>query len=193
MATETHGTHGGLAAPAVEERPFAIVGYVDTPAEIFRTCEALRDAGYKKFDAHTPFPVHGLENAMGLKPSRLPWVVLVAALTGLSSAILMQWWMGVVDYPLNIGGKTPFTPPSWVPVGFELTILFSALGTFFGMWIMNGLPRFFHPVMQHPSFQRASDDRFFVSVETTDPNYDSDRTRRLLEGLGVKEIAEVQP
>lgn len=180
------------AAPAAV-KPYALVGYLDTPAALYHACEALRDAGYKRFDAHTPFPVHGLENAMGLKPSRLPWIVLACAAAGFASAVAMQYWMSVVDYPLNIGGKVPFTPPSWVPITFELTILLSAFGSFFGMWIMNGLPRLFHPVMQHPSFQRASDDRFFVSVESTDANYDSDRTRRLLEGLGVKEVAEVQP
>ena len=98
--------------PAAPVKPFGLVGFVETPAQVFHACEALRDAGYKKFDAHTPFPVHGLENAMGLKPSRLPWVVLACAATGLSGAFLMQWWMSVVDYPLNIGGKTQFTIPN---------------------------------------------------------------------------------
>jgi hypothetical protein len=157
MATADHAA----AAPAAPVKPFALVGYLDTPATLFHACEALRDAGYKKFDAHTPFPVHGLENAMGLRPSRMPWIVLACAFAGFTSAVAMQYWMSVVDYPLNVGGKAPFSPPNWVPIGFELTILLSAFGAFFGMWIMNGLPRFFHPVMQHPSFQRATDDRFF--------------------------------
>jgi hypothetical protein len=102
-------------------------------------------------------------------------------------------WMTVIDYPLIIGGKPFLTLASYVPITFELTILFSAFGTFFGMWGLNRLPRYFHPVMQHPHFGRASDDRFFVSIESTDPNYDSARTRTLLEGLGAREVTEVQP
>lgn len=178
------------AAPA---NPFALVGYFESAPDIYKACEGLRDAGYKNFDAHTPFPVHGLENAMGLRPSRLPWIVLVMGVTGFASGLLMQIWMSVIDYPMIIGGKPFLTLPSYVPVCFELTILFSAFGTFFGMWGLNRLPRYFHPVMQHPQFGRASDDLFFVSVESTDPNYDSSRTRQMLEKLGARDVIEVMP
>lgn len=174
-------------------KPFGLVGYCNDPKTLYHACEALRDAGYKSFDAHTPFPVHGLEVAMGLKPSRLPWIVLACGLTGAASALLMMIWMTVIDYPIIIGGKPHLTLPSYVPITFELTVLFSAFGTFFGMWGLNGLPRYFHPVMQHPNFHKVTDDKFFVSVEATDPNYDSVRTRELLEKLGFSELAEVQP
>ena len=174
-------------------KPFGMVGFFETPAQIYHACESLRDAGYKAFDAHTPFPVHGLEQAMGLKRSRLPWIVLACAITGFSSALLMMVYMNVWDYPLVIGGKPFMTIPSYVPICFELTILFSAFGSFFGQWGLNGLPKFFDPIMQHPSFHRASDDRFFISVEAKDPNYDSNRTRQMLEGLGARELTEVQP
>lgn len=170
-------------------KPFAVVGYFDTPADLYHACEALRDAGVKQLDAHTPFPVHGLEKAMGLPASKLPWLVLGAGLTGLASAFLMQWWMGGIDYPINISGKPPFAAASSVPVGFELTVLFSAFGTFFGMWAMNGLPRFHHPVMEHPSFGAATDDKFFVSVEAADPKYGE--AKALLAKLGAHEVAEV--
>jgi len=179
--------------PETASKPFGLVGYFDTPADLYHACEKLRDQGYKDFDAHTPFPVHGLENAMGLRPSRLPWIVLACGLTGAGSALLMQIWMTVVDYPLIIGGKPFLTLPSYVPITFELTVLFSAFGTFFGMWGLNKLPRFFHPVMQHPSFGKATDDKFFVSIEATDPKYDSQKTRALLETLGAQELAEVMP
>lgn len=183
------------ASPTVgnSEKPFALVGYFDDTKTLYHACEALRDAGYKSFEAHTPFPVHGLEQAMGLKPSRLPWIVLAAGLTGAFSALLMMIWMTVIDYPIIIGGKPHLTLASYVPITFELTILFSAFGTFFGMWGLNKLPMFFHPVMQHPNFHKATDDKFFVSVEATDPNYDPVRTRELLEKLGIRELAEVQP
>jgi hypothetical protein len=174
-------------------RSAAVVAFFDTPAQIFHACEALRDAGYRDFDAHTPFPVHGLEKAMGLPPSRLPWFVLACGLTGLSTAFLMQWWMGGIDYPLNISGKPPFAWASSVPIGFELTVLFSAFGTFFGMWGMNGLPRFYHPVVKHPSFGRASDDKFFVSIEASEPKYDPVAIKQLLEKLGAHEAQEVSP
>ena len=130
---------------------------------------------------------------MGIKPSRLPWIVIACAIAGFSSALAMMIYMHVYDYPLVIGGKPFLTLPSYVPITFELTILFSAFGAFFGMWGLNMLPKFFDPVMQHPSFVRATDDKFFVVVQSKDPNYDSVRTRQTLEGLGVQELLEVQP
>lgn len=171
----------------------AVVAFFDTPADLYHGCEALRDAGYRDFDAHTPFPVHGLEKAMGLRPSKLPWIVLCAGLTGLVSAFGMQWWMGGVDYPLNISGKPSFAWASSVPIGFELTVLFSAFGAFLGMWGMNGLPRFYHPVVKHPSFGRATDDKFFVSIESKDSKYDPSELKKLLEKLGAREALEVEP
>jgi len=181
------------AATVQGKGPWGVVGYLETPAELYKACEGLRDAGYKKFDAHTPFPVHGLENAMGLKPSKLPFIVFGAALTGAASALAMMIYMNVIDYPMNIGGKPYLTLPSYVPITFELTILFSAFAAFFGCWGLNLLPKFFDPVMQHPQFGRATDDLFFVAVEATDPNFDARKTRALLEGLGVKDLQEVAP
>jgi hypothetical protein len=165
----------------------------ETPTALYRACEGLRDAGYKGFDAHTPFAVHGLEKAMGLPPSRLPWIVLCMGATGLTSAFLMMWWMGGVDYPLNISGKPPFALASSIPIMFELTVLFSAFGCFFGMWGLNRLPTYYHPVFKHPSFGRASDDRFFISVPVEDAKFDRLKTRELLERLGGREVEEVTP
>jgi len=173
-------------------KPFALVGYFDTPAQLYHACEKLRDAGYKKFDCHAPFAVHGLERAMGVGPSRLPWIVLAMGIVGFTAAITMQWWMLAVDYPMNISGKQLFPIPPYVPITFELTVLLSAFGCFFGMWGLNLLPMYFHPVMQHPSFHRATDDKFFVAVECKDPNYNAERTRRLLEEDGAQELLEVE-
>jgi hypothetical protein len=174
-------------------RPFAIVGVFDTPAQLFHACEELRDAGYQHFDAHTPFPVHGLERAMGLAPSRLPWIVLLGGFTGLFSMIALAWYTQGYDYPLNISGKEPFSYQAFVPLFFELTVLFSALACFFGMWGMNRLPTYFHPVMQHPMFPRATDDKFLLSVESRDPKFDLAQTRELLEKVGAQDVAEVMP
>ena len=194
MATSEATTPGsGQGTGPAGNPPWGLVGWVQTAPHIYRACEALRDAGYKQFDAHTPFPVHGLEHAMGLKPSKLPWIVLACAILGAASALLMMIWMNVIDYPMNIGGKPYLTLPSYVPIAFELTILLSAFGAFFGNWGLSKLPKFFDPVMRHSSFHRASDDRFFVSVESKDANFDLARTRAFLEGLGVQDVEEVAP
>lgn len=175
------------------ERPFGIVARFDGPADLTHACEGIRDAGYKKFDAHTPFPVHGLERAMGIGPSKIPWIVLGGGITGLLTGLALQGWVHLSAYPQNISGKPNFALPAYVPIMFELTVLLSAFGCFFGLWALCGLPRPFHPVMQHRSFERATDDGFFISIEAADPRYDSAATRALLEKLGGKEIEEVLP
>ncbi|WP_426745466.1 DUF3341 domain-containing protein [Myxococcus faecalis] len=175
------------------ERAHAVVGYCRTPSELFLACAALRDGGYTRFDAHTPFPVHGLEKAMGVAQSRLPFIVLVMGLLGGGGGLALQWWTSAVDYPLVIGGKPFFALEFAVPVTFELTILLAAFGTFFGLWALCRLPRFFDPVMQHPEFGRATDDLFFICVETADPRFHPDQTRALLERHGVQDLKEVLP
>ncbi len=182
---------GEAAAPAGEI--FGLMGYFETPAALYRACEALRDAGYQRFDAHTPFPVHGLEKAMGLRPTRFPWLVLGGGVTGLASAVALAWYTQAVDYPLNISGKPAFSYQAFIPVFFEITILLAALTCFFGLWAANGLPRFFHPTFTHPSFHRATDDAFFLSVESADPRFDRVATQKLLADLGARELEEVKP
>lgn len=181
------GALAGLPPASVH----ALMGWYETPAELYRACEALRDAGYRRFDAHTPFAVHGLEHAMGLRPSRLPWIVLGGGLFGLFGSVALAWYTQGYDYPQNISGKEAFSFQAYVPVFFELTVLCAAFAAFFGLWAMNRLPRFSHPVHAHPSFPRATDDAFFISVEAADPEYDSVATRRLLAGLGARELQEV--
>jgi Protein of unknown function (DUF3341) len=170
---------------------WGLVGVTDSPAQIFHVCEKLRDEGYKSFDAHTPFPVHGLERAIGVPASKVPWISLGGGIFGLSFMVWLSWYTNN-DYPLNISGKQPFSWQVYVPLYFELMVLFASFGTFFGMWGLNKLPAFFHPVMQHPMFPRASDDRFLVSIEAKDAKYDLVKTRALLEKLGVHDIEEVQ-
>jgi len=171
--------------------PFAICGRFDSPAGIFHCCEALRDKGYTQFDAHTPFPVHGLEKAMGLKPSRLPFIVLGGGVFGFSLALWLQTWTHLYFYPQNISGKPLFAFPAMVPILFELTVLFASFGAFFGMWALNGLPAFYHPVMNYSKFPTFSDDQFLVSVEAADPKFDAAAVRALLASLGAQDIEEV--
>ena len=173
------------------ESAFGLVARYRTPAAVVHVCEQLRDAGYSRFDAHTPYPIHGLERAMGLRPSRLPFIVLACALVGGVGALALQIWVHSVAYPQNIAGKPFFALPAYVPVTFELTILLSAFGTFFGMWGLMRLPRFFHPVMRHPSFACVSDDGFLISVEASDARFDREGTETLLREAGGEEIEEV--
>ena len=154
------------------------------PGDLIDACEKVRDAGYSRWDAHTPFPVHGLDAAMGIRGTRLPWLVLCGGLSGLGLALLMQWWMNAVDYPFMISGKPFFGLPAVVPVAFELTILLSAVTTFIGMLALNGLPRHHHPVFRGELYARATSDRFLVVIEAADPRFDAAGTLEFMESLG---------
>ncbi|MBU1072330.1 DUF3341 domain-containing protein, partial [bacterium] len=124
--------------------------------------------------------------------TRLPWLVLAGGLAGLALALLMQWWMNAVDYPFWISGKPFFGIPAAVPVAFELTVLLSALTTFFGMWALNGLPRHHHPLFNSERFKRATADRFFISLEAADPRFHPERTRAFAETLGAQDVEAVE-
>lgn len=183
MATETNEAQRGA-----DETPALLLAEFSTPAEVLHAAEKLRDAGYTQFDTHSPFPIHGMDAAMGLKDSKLGLIVFPAGLTGTTAAFLMMWWMNGVDYPLVIGGKPPGALPSMVPIMFELTILFSAFATVFGMFHLNRLPRHHHPIFNSERFKGFSDDKFFVSVESSDPKWSADRTQKLLEECGPAHV-----
>ena len=167
------------------EAPALLLAEFDTPGDCLHAAEALRDAGYKHFDTHTPFPVHGMDAAMGLGDSKLGLIVFPIGLTGTCLAFLMMHWMNNIDYPIIIGGKPASVSsiPSMVPIMFELTVLLSAFATVFGMLGLNKLPRHHHPIFNSEKFAAFSNDKFFVSVESTDPKWSTDKTRKLLENL----------
>ena len=151
-----------------------------SPHDLVRAAERVREAGYTKWDAHTPFPVHGLDSAMGIRPTRLPYLVLCAGIAGAASGLLMQWWMNAVDYPIIISGKPFNSLPADIPVTFELTVLLAALTAFLGMLIANALPRFHHPLFSTAAFRRVTTDAFFLAIEAKDPRFDRAATERLL-------------
>jgi hypothetical protein len=165
------------------DKPALLLAEYKTPARCMHAAERLRDAGYTKFDAHTPFPVHGMDKAMGLPDSRLGWIVIVCALTGTSCAFLMMWWMNCYDYPIVIGGKPPSVSSiaSMVPIMFELTILFSAFAAVFGMFGLNKIPQHNHAIFVSDRFKSFSTDKFWISVEAGDPKFKLEKTRELLE------------
>ena len=170
----------------------ALMTDFESPSQFMQACVKVRDAGFKHWDAHSPFPVHGLDDAMGIRGTRLPWIVLVGGITGFSAALLMQWWMNAVDYPYIISGKPLLGLPANFPVMFELTVLFSAFACFFGMWGLNGMPRWHHPLLANDRFRRASQDRFYVVIEARDPKFDSEKTRAFLASLGGAVVEEVR-
>jgi Protein of unknown function (DUF3341) len=173
-------------------KPALYLAEFDSPDSLLHAAEKVRDAGYQKWDVHTPYPMHGMDAAMGLGDSRLGWIVLIMALTGLSAGVAMIAWMNGVDYPIIIGGKPPISIPSMVPICFELTILFSALGTVFGMFGLNALPRHHHPIFNSERFKGFSTDKFFISVEAEDPQFDVGSTRRFLDTLHPTHVELVE-
>ena len=171
---------------------FGALAEFASPEALYRACEGVRDAGYTRWDAHAPFPVHGLERAMGLRASRLPWITLVMALGGAATGIGLQGWVATIAYPLVISGKPFFSWPAFVPVTFELAVLGGAVGTVFGMLALNQLPTFFHPLFGSARFERATDDGFFVSIESWDPQFDPTRTVELLRRLGAEHVELIE-
>ncbi len=175
-----------------KKRPALLLAEFDKPEALMHAAEKVRDAGYEKWDVHTPYPLHGMDAAMGLGDSRLGWIVLIMALTGLASAAGLMIWANGIEYPIIIGGKPPISYPSMVPICFELTILFSALGTFFGMMGLNQLPKHHHPVFNSDRFKAFSTDKFFISVEAADTKFDAAQTKRFLESLHPAHVELVE-
>ena len=155
--------------------------------------ERVRDAGFVNFDAFAPFPIHGLDEAMGVPAGRLPLVVLGGGVTGAAAALLMQWWMNGWDYRYIISGKPFFGLPAAIPITFELTILLAAIGGFVGLWVANRLPEFYHPVVTSARFRaRGTTDRFFILVQADDPKFDPAATRSFLADIGALHVDELE-
>ena len=160
---------------------FGLLAEYDTPGQLLKASRAIRDAGYERWDTFTPFPVHGIERAMGIKMTVLPWIVLGAGLTGFATAVVLQWWTNAYDYPFIVSGKPFWSIPANVPVMFELTVLFSAITSLVGMLMLNGLPHPSHPLDLKERFARVTDDKFFLLIQANDPKFDEVETRELLE------------
>jgi mono/diheme cytochrome c family protein len=171
---------------------YGILAEYDTPTDLVRACKKVRDAGYTRWDTYTPFPIHGIEKAMGIPYTKLPWFVLAMAMTGLGTAIWLQWWTNAVDYPWLISGKPFFSWPANVPVMFELTILFSAFAALGGMLFLNNLPLPSHPLDLKERFRRVSDDKFFLVIEARDPKFDEADTRTLVEATAPVVLEDVE-
>ncbi|HEV8245742.1 MAG TPA: quinol:electron acceptor oxidoreductase subunit ActD [Polyangiaceae bacterium] len=183
--------HQPEETPAGPAPLHALLAEYDTPAQIVAASRKVRDAGFTRWDTYTPFPVHGIDKAMGIKMTILPWIVLGAGLTGLATAITLQWWTNAYDYPWLISGKPFWSIPANVPIMFELTVLFSAITTLVGMLMLNNLPLPSHPLDRIKRFARSTDDKFFLVIEAADPKFDEEETRALIESTGPHAIEEV--
>jgi hypothetical protein len=189
--------------PVASEDLFGLAAeFVDTPG-IYHAAEKTYAAGYKWFDCHVPFPVHGLDRVMGIKMTILPVLVFCGGLTGLIAACCLQVFTNsldlnlwalvpVVGYQFEVSGKPLLGPAAFVPVAFEMTILFSALTAVFGTFFLNKLPLFYHPVLKHPALARATDDRFFLVIEAKDPKFSRDEVAAFLHSLDPESIIELE-
>jgi hypothetical protein len=179
-------------AAASGPRLYGLLAEFPGPEALLAACTKMRDAGFEKWDAHAPFPVHGLNDAMGIRSTRLPWLVLGGGIAGAAGGVLLQWWTNAFDYRFLIGGKPIWSFPANIPVAFELTILVAAVTTFAGMLVFNGLPRWNHPLLRNERFRRATTDRFFISVETSDPLFDGEKTDAFLRSIGGVFVERVE-
>jgi hypothetical protein len=161
------------------------------PEEVLSAAKSAYDAGYRRMDAYSPLPIHGLNEALGFKKTHLPLIVLIGGILGCIGGFAFQYWVSVINYPVIVGGKPMNSWPAFIPATFECTILGAALAAVFGMLALNGLPQPYHPVFNVDRFERASRDRFFLCIEARDKKFDRAETRKFLESLGAYEVSEV--
>ena len=171
---------------------YGLLAEYDTAADIMHAAEKVRDAGYRRWDVYTPFPIHGMDEAMGLKKSLVGWFTFCGGVTGVTLGYLMIWWMNAYDYAIVVGGKPLFSPIYSFPVAYECTILLSAFGSLGGMLFLNRLPRWYNPIFSSERFKKATHDKFFLAIEAMDPKFSDTETRRLLQDSGSKHIEEVR-
>lgn len=174
-----------------DSKLYGLLAEAGNPKKLLDLAVSAKKSGYRHYDTYSPFPIHGMDGAMSLKKSKLGWIVLGHGLVGFIGALSMIYFMTVIDYPLNISGKTLLNVPAWIPVTFELTVLLSAFGAVFGMLFLNGLPRFNHPLFSSENFSRATDNGFFICIEADDPQFDKEKVREVLENAGASSIEEI--
>jgi hypothetical protein len=172
-------------------RIYGLMAEFDDPNALVLAATSAHEAGYRRMDAYSPFPIEELHHALGSHASRLPLIVLIGGVVGCIGGFLLQYWTMAVAYPLNVGGRPFNSWPAFIPVTFECTILGAALSAVFGMLALNGLPMPYHPVFNVPRFALASRSRFFLCIEARDKRFDVEGTRQFLESLNPREVSTV--
>lgn len=175
----------------MDKKIYGLLAEFDTPTQLVDAAQKTREAGFTKTDAFSPFPIHEMDKALGIKRSILPYLVFGGGITGLLSGIALQYFVHVYDYPINVGGRPYFSIPSFVPPAYELTILLAAFTAVFGMLLLNGLPQPYHPVFNVPRFALATREKFFLLIEAKDEKFNYDETRNFMQGLNAQEVFDV--
>ncbi len=171
---------------------FCLLAEFEGPKSLYNAAKRVCSDGYEHFDTYSPFPVHGMDAAMGLPGSKLGWIVAVGGFFGLTGSFMMQWWMSAVDYRIIISGKEFFSYPAFAPVTFELMVLLSAFSAVFGMFALNKLPQHYHPLFKSDNFRKVTRDGFFLAIEATDPKYDDAVVRKLFDTLGATSVEVIE-
>jgi hypothetical protein len=172
---------------------YGLMAEFDSPTALVEATNRARLEGFRNMDAYTPIPIEELNDALGLRRTRLPRLVLLGGILGGLGGFSLEYWASTIAYPMNIGGRPLNSWPQFIPVTFETTVLGAALSCFIGMWALNKLPMPYHPVFNVPAFDRASRDRFFLCIEATDPRFDAHATRAFLESLHPLGVSDVAP
>jgi len=172
-------------------RLYGLMAEFEDPRDLVLAARRAYQEGYRKLDAYSPFPIEGLAEELGHRHSWLPLVALIGGIAGAVGGFGMQYYLSVIEYPLNIGGRPLNSWPSFIPITFETTVLLAALSAVLGMILMNGLPKPYHPVFNVPRFELASRDHFFLCIEAADPKFDRHETGRFLRSLNPREVSDV--
>ncbi len=176
----------------MEKHIYGIMAEFDTPTELVDAARKVSKNGYTKTDAFSPFPIHEMDEALGVRRSILPFLIFGGGITGLLSALGLVYFVHVIDYPIIVGGRPFFSLTSFIPPMFELTILLSALTAVFGMLFLNGLPQPYHPVFNVPRFALATREKFFLVIESADPKFNYEETKIFMQGLDPQEVFDVE-
>lgn len=182
----------GYEPEAARQKIYGVIGDFDTPEDLLRAIRTARAAGYTKMEAYSPFPIHGVDEALGAPRSPLGKIVIVFSLLGLAAAVLLQWWTGAVDYRLIIAGKPLFAFEPSVPIMFELAVLLSAFATVLGMFHLNRIPTYYHPFFNFSKHAGASNDRFLLAIEAGDAKFRADEVKLFLESCGSRHTEIVE-
>src|SRR5688500_15281997 len=167
---------------------YGVLAEFESPGALVKAARKVHEAGYTQFDAYSPFPVHGIDEAMGIKRTILPLLVFGGGFAGLVGGVLLQWYLNSYNWPFSVSGKPVWPLPANIPIAFETTILLSVLTTFFGMWILNKLPQVWHPLFRLERFAKVTDDGFMLGIEAKDARFDLTATTRLLQDAGALEV-----